>query len=157
MAVSVESRSRAESGLSGMDQPEPRTEADEEFLREHSSAVFGRIRRMLGAAAGDVMSAVGDMVSGVGRRRAAPPGAECSHHLSSETVAHTEIVVTSETCPRCGGKMERHHLQTKTAEQAIEATGSLAACPICTPQHWLFRSNMPSVRAGRVRDRTIRL
>ena len=137
--------------------PEWQQEADEEFLSQHRSDVFGRIRRLLGMAAADAISQseIPGVIGGAPRNPNLRPGAGPDHstHISVETVAHTEIVVTDISCPRCGGPAQQTEMLTKSADQQANTTGTLTVCPACNPGHWSVESNMPSVRAGRERDR----
>lgn len=135
-------------------------EADEDFLCDRESSVFQRIRRMLGATAADVLSSA-DIPSSItgapGRNPNLRPGEGSDHayHLLSETVAHTEIVVTDVDCPACGGVMERHTLLVRSSDQVTEETGRATVCHSCSPSHWLFESNMPSARAARSRKNVL--
>lgn len=138
-----------------------RTEADEEFLRNHRGDMVGRIRRLarlgamssLGGAISE--SAIGGGVLGGAPRnpKLRPDGSESSYVRQAERqYAYTHTLVVVRWCRVCGHrKLERHVVERFTEDHRRRLLGSVTMCAACQAGSWMFETHSPRAVAARAR------
>jgi hypothetical protein len=132
-----------------------RYEADEQWLGSHRSTFFKRRRSRLGQAFADAE---------LGPYRGAPrnpqlrlPDKVYAHvRYALRGYAYTAVQMELLGCPRCGYQLlEEHRLVLYREDGASVNLGRVRMCRRCHRESWLFTSHMPSILAGRARDRKV--
>ncbi len=130
-----------------------RYEADEDWLAGRRSAFFRRRRSRLAQAFANAE---------LGPYRGAPRNPTLklvdrgySHiRYASREFSYTTIQVELFHCSRCGHRLlEEHRLVVHRAGVGNRTLGLVRMCRRCQKDAWLFVSHMPSVLAGRRKDR----
>jgi hypothetical protein len=140
-----------------------RVEADEEWLAEHRSDTFDRVRRLLRRAG------VGGFGEAVSLAELGPfAGAPRNPQLKPESkgystirpadhrYAHTVLALETEPCRACGREPATSQRVTCVREDGARVVvGTVRLCPDCQGDSWRFVSHMPAAARARERSRRI--
>lgn len=130
-----------------------RYEADEDWLADHRTTFFRRRRSRYFQAVADAE---------LGPFRGAPRNPTLkltdkaySHiRFAPRHYSYTSVQVEIFTCGRCGHQLlEEHRLVAHRPDRGSRSLGFVRMCRRCHKDAWLFVSHMPSVLAGRRKDR----
>jgi hypothetical protein len=130
-----------------------RYEADDDWLVGRRSSFFRRRRSRYFQAIADAE---------LGPFRGAPRNPTLkltdkgySHiRFAPREYSYTSIQVDLFYCDRCGHRLlEEHRLVVHWADKGDRTIGLMRMCRRCEKDAWLFVSHMPSVLAGRRKDR----
>ena len=128
-----------------------RTEADDDWLAEHSSDTFARIRRIasFGTASATAIAdsaAAGFLLSPPRNPnlRVRDVTAEQVRYAESQYAYTTILIVDNELCPRCGCLYAQvRKLELRAADGHRTRVGEARKCRRCDRESWMFRSWMP--------------
>jgi hypothetical protein len=138
-----------------------RVEADDDWLAEHRTDTFERLRRrfrLMGMVAGAVSHAETGPFGGAPRKPALKIGGRTyavvrytRHHI-----AYTAIRVDPDHCRRCGQPLvEVHRIVYARGDDAPTPIATVRTCRRCHAGSWLFRSGMPVTARARTRARKV--
>jgi hypothetical protein len=140
-----------------------RVEADAEWLAEHRSDTFARVRRLLGRAGAGTL---GDAVSlaelgpfgGAPRNPQLRPdrAAYATIRPAEARYAHTALAVDNLPCRRCGREpatAQRITCVRETGDRVV--VGTVRLCAACQGDSWRFVSHMPRAEDARERSRRV--
>jgi hypothetical protein len=139
-----------------------RVEADDEWLAQHSSDNFDRLRRRfrgIARLAGAVGEAEWGPFAGARSRPRLKIGGKAYSVVRyvSQRISYTVVAVDLDRCRRCGYPLvERQALRCVREDGARFVVGAVRTCRRCQSDSWTFHSRMPSVnRARKVARRVV--
>jgi hypothetical protein len=138
-----------------------RVEADDEWLAEHRSDTFARLRRRfgrLGRFSDAVSSAELGPYGGAPRNPRLRIGGKKYAYVryAKERIAYTSVRVDPDQCQRCGQELvDAYQLGYAQGDEVRVPIGTVRICRSCQADSWSFRSRMPAVNRARERDRKV--
>jgi hypothetical protein len=140
-----------------------RVEADAEWLADHRSDTFARVRQLLGrAGAGTFAGAVS--LAELGPFGGAPRNprlrldraAYATVRPAEARYAHTVLAVETAPCRRCGRAPATAQRITCVRESGARVVvGTVRLCAACQGDSWRFVSHMPRAEDARERSRRV--
>src|SRR5207249_3701247 len=139
-----------------------RVEADDEWLAEHSSANFERVRRRFRGIS-RFAEAVGNAEWGPFGGAKSKPQLKIGGKAYSvvryvhQRITYTSVSVELDHCWSCGYPLEERQELTCVGEEGERVVvGAVRTCRRCQSDSWIFRSRMPAVnRARKVARRVV--
>jgi hypothetical protein len=138
-----------------------RVEADDEWLAQHSSANFERLRRRFRGIA-HLADAVGQAELGPFQGARSRPQLKIGGRAYSvvryvtQRISYTTVSLDLNTCRRCGYPLEVRQAMSVVREDGVRVrVGAIRTCRRCQADSWVFHSRMPSVNRARKVSRRV--